>query len=65
MFAMPDAAELAELAASPNLRLSRKEAELYLPFILDAMRELGLEVEVKMPVDTLVVDHVARIPTEN
>jgi uncharacterized protein (TIGR03435 family) len=33
---------------------------------IDAMRELGLElVEVKMPVDTLVVDHVEKIPAEN
>jgi uncharacterized protein (TIGR03435 family) len=32
----------------------------------DAMRELGLEVvEVKMPVDTFVVDHVEKIPIEN
>jgi amidase len=40
MFAMPDAAQLVELAASLNLRLSVKEAELYLPFVLDAMRQL-------------------------
>ncbi len=40
MFAMPDAAELIELAASLKLRLSEKEAELYLPLIFDAMRDL-------------------------
>ena len=40
MFAMPDAGQLTELAASLNLRLSQGEAQLYLPFILDAMREL-------------------------
>ena len=45
MFAMPDAAQLVELAASLNLRLSPKEAELYLPFILDAMRELDAFVQ--------------------
>jgi len=33
---------------------------------LDAMRELGLQVvEARMPVDTLVVDHVEKIPAEN
>jgi uncharacterized protein (TIGR03435 family) len=33
---------------------------------IDAMRELGLEVvEVKMPVDTLVVDRAEKIPTGN
>jgi uncharacterized protein (TIGR03435 family) len=33
---------------------------------IDAMRGLGLEVvEVKMAVDTLVVDHVEKIPAEN
>jgi|HubBroStandDraft_5_1064220.scaffolds.fasta_scaffold322840_2 hypothetical protein len=33
---------------------------------IDAMRELGLEVvEAKIPVDTLVVDHVEKIPSEN
>jgi amidase len=45
MFAMPDAAQLVELAASLNLRLSRGEAELYLPFIIDAMRELDTFVQ--------------------
>ncbi len=40
MFAMPDAAELVQLAASLNLRMSKKEAELYLPLIFDAMRDL-------------------------
>ena len=40
MFAMPDAAQLVELAAALDLRLSPQEAELYLPVIIDAMREL-------------------------
>ena len=40
MFAMPDATRLIELAAGLNLRLSHPEAELYLPVIHDAMREL-------------------------
>ncbi|MGA8195746.1 MAG: amidase family protein, partial [Acetobacteraceae bacterium] len=45
MFAMPDAAQLIELAASLNLHLSRGDAELYLPFIRDAMRELDTFVQ--------------------
>ena len=45
MFAMPDAAQLVELAASLNLHLSRGDAELYLPFIRDAMRELDTFVQ--------------------
>jgi amidase len=45
MFAMPDAAQLVELAANLNLRLSPKEAELYLPVIFDAMRELDTFVQ--------------------
>src|ERR1700722_11608638 len=45
MFAMPDAGQLVELAASLNLRLSHSEAELYLPFILDAMRGLDTFVQ--------------------
>ena len=45
MFAMPDAAQLVELAASLGLRLSPKEAELYLPVMLDAMRELDAFVQ--------------------
>jgi amidase len=45
MFAMPDAAELVELAAAQNLRLSEKEAELYLPLIVDAMRQLDTFVQ--------------------
>ncbi len=45
MFAMPDAARLVELAASLNLRLSPKEAELYMPFVLGAMRELDTFVQ--------------------
>lgn len=40
MFAMPDAAQLVALATSLDLRLSSQEAELYLPVIIDAMREL-------------------------
>lgn len=45
MFAMPDAAQLVELASSFNLRLSAKEAELYLPLIIDAMRDLDSFVQ--------------------
>lgn len=45
MFAMPDADQLVELAATLNLRLSPKEAELYLPVILDAMRQLDTFVQ--------------------
>src|ERR1700739_2930346 len=45
MFGMPDADQLVELAASLNLRLSPKEAELYLPVIFDAMRELDAFVQ--------------------
>jgi amidase len=45
MFAMPDAARLIELAAGLNLRLSHSEAELYLPVIHDAMRELDAFAE--------------------
>jgi amidase len=45
MFAMPDAVQLVELAASLNLHLSRGDAELYLPFIRDAMRELDAFVQ--------------------
>jgi amidase len=45
MFAMPDAAQLVELAASLNLRLSHKEAELYLPFVFEAMRQLDAFVQ--------------------
>ena len=39
----------------------------FLLAIFDAIRaELGLEVvEVKIPVDTLVVDHVEKIPSKN
>ncbi len=40
MFAMPDADHLVELAAALNLGLSNDEAKLYLPFVVDAMREL-------------------------
>ena len=45
MFAMPDAAQLVELAATLNLRLSPAEAELYVPVIHDAMRELDTFVQ--------------------
>src|ERR1700749_4594281 len=45
MFAMPDAAQLTELAASLNLRLSQCEAEQYLPLIYDAMRDLDAFVQ--------------------
>lgn len=45
MFAMPDAAGLVELAASLNLHLNEKEAELYLPLIIDAMRDLDSFVQ--------------------
>jgi amidase len=45
MFAMPDAAHLVELAAALNLRLNLAEAELYLPLIRDAMRELDTFVQ--------------------
>ena len=40
MFAMPDAAQLVEIAASLNLHLSHDEAKLYLPLLFDTMREL-------------------------
>ena len=45
MFAMPDAGQLVELAASLNLYLSRRDAGLYLPFIRDAMHELDTFVQ--------------------
>lgn len=45
MFAMPDAAELVELAASLNFRMNEKEAEQYLPLIFDAMRDLDAFVQ--------------------
>ena len=45
MFAMPDAAQLVELAASLNLRLSHSEAELYLPVVRDAMSDLDKFVQ--------------------
>jgi amidase len=45
MFASPDAAQLVELAASIKLHLSHKEAELYLPFVLDALRGLDAFVQ--------------------
>ena len=45
MFATPDAVQLVELAASLNLRLNHGEAELYLPHIVDAMRELDAFVQ--------------------
>jgi amidase len=40
MFAIPDAARLVEIAATLNLRISQQEAALYLPFLLERMREL-------------------------
>ena len=45
MFAMPDAAQLVELAGSMHLRLNAREAELYLRYVIDAMRELDLFVQ--------------------
>ena len=45
MFATPDAAKLIELAASLNLRLSHRDAELFLPVIVDALRELDTFVQ--------------------
>jgi amidase len=45
MFTTPDSAELVELAASFNVRLSLGDAELYLPVIVDAMRELDRFVQ--------------------
>lgn len=45
MFAMPDAAQLVELAAALNLNLSRGEAEMYLPLIQNAMRDLDTFVQ--------------------
>src|SRR5262245_14055015 len=45
MFANPDAAQLVELAASINFHLSQEEAELYLPFVLDALRGLDAFVQ--------------------
>ena len=45
MFAMPDATRLVEIAASLGLRLNHQEAEVYLPVILDAMRELDVFVQ--------------------
>ena len=45
MFAMPDAAQLVELAASLNFRMNEKEAEMYLPLIFDAMRDLDAFVQ--------------------
>ena len=45
MFAMPDAARLVEIAEQLNLRLTMAEAELYLPFIATALRELDTFVQ--------------------
>jgi amidase len=45
MFAMPDAVQLVEIAASLNLTLSHDDAKLYLPLIADAMRELDTFVQ--------------------
>ncbi len=48
MFVLPDADQLAEMAASLHFRLSRAEAEQYLPVILIAMRELDAFVQSRM-----------------
>lgn len=48
MFAQPDAALLVELAAGMGLRLSPGEAEMYLPFVTDMMRELDQFVQGRM-----------------
>jgi amidase len=45
MFAMPDAEQLVEMAAGLDLRLSQKEAEIFLPVVIDAMRELDAFVQ--------------------
>jgi amidase len=45
MFAMPDASQLVSLAASLNLDLGPTEAELYLPLILDSLRDLDAFVQ--------------------
>ncbi len=45
MFAIPDAVKLIELAASLNLDLTDAEAELFLPVILESMRELDKFVQ--------------------
>lgn len=49
MFALPDAAELVEMAAAMDLRLSPAEAEQYLPVIAIAMRELDAFVQSRLP----------------
>lgn len=45
MHTLPDATQLVEIAASLNLRLSHAEAELYVPLIIDALRELDSFVQ--------------------
>jgi hypothetical protein len=45
MFTMPDANQLSELAAFLKLQLTKSEAELYLPVIYDAMRDLDKFVQ--------------------
>jgi amidase len=45
MFAMPDAEQLVEMAAGIGLRLSKAEAELYLPFLGDTLRQLDAFVQ--------------------
>ena len=48
-------------ASDPDHRLNALQQARF-----DGMRDLGLEVvEARMPVDTLVVDHVEKLPTEN
>ena len=67
MFANPDAVQLVELAASINLHLSHKEAELYLPFILDAMHaalESGLLTAVYALVYLLFRQRFGDTPTK-
>ncbi len=45
MYAHPDAAQLVELAHQMGLRLNPAEAEMYVPFVHDMMRELDLFVQ--------------------
>ena len=45
MFAQPDAAQIVELAAHMGLRLHPGEAEMYVPFVTDMMRELDAFVQ--------------------
>lgn len=45
MFAMPAAAELIEMAAMLNIRLSEADATLFLPVMVDAMRDMDRFVQ--------------------